>query len=163
MRLIFMGSPEFAVPSLRTTADSGWMAGVITQPARPKGRGQKVALSPIAHECLQMGIEPMMPDSVKTPQFLEEFKRLKPDIGVVVAYGKILPPEIITRVMPHARMPNTETARQVSRCVPHLKKAPSALKTIPIIEETIQGTEQYCFCPLCIRLVNRSMISETGQ
>ena len=96
MRLIFMGSPEFAVPSLRTTADSGWMAGVITQPARPKGRGQKVALSPIAHECLQMGIEPMMPDSVKTPQFLEEFKRLKPDIGVVVAYGKILPPEILT-------------------------------------------------------------------
>jgi len=95
MRIVFMGSPEFAVPSLRAAAGSGEIVGVVTQPARPKGRGRKVALSPIAEECLQMGIEPMMPDSVRTSQFLEEFKRRRPEIGIVVAYGRILPPEML--------------------------------------------------------------------
>jgi len=95
MRIVFMGSPELAVPSLRAAADSGQVAGVITQPARRKGRGQKVTPSPIALECFRTGIEPMMPDSIRTPEFLEEFRRMKPDLGVVVAYGKILPPDIL--------------------------------------------------------------------
>ena len=95
MRIVFMGSPELAVPSLRAVSDIGQVAGVITQPPRRKGRGQKTALSSVALESTRLGIDPMMPDSVRTPEFLKEFSKLEPDIAVVVAYGKILPPELL--------------------------------------------------------------------
>jgi methionyl-tRNA formyltransferase len=95
MRIVFMGSPELAVPSLRAVSETGQVVGVITQPPRQKGRGRKVAPSAVALECSRMGIEPMTPASVKPPEFLAEFRRLEPDIGVVVAYGQILPTEML--------------------------------------------------------------------
>ena len=95
MRLIFMGSPEIAVPSLRAAARTGDLIAVITQPARGKGRGRKVALSPVAEECRRMGIEPMTPSSVRTPEFLDSLRHLQPDLAIVVAYGKILPPRVL--------------------------------------------------------------------
>jgi len=95
MRIVFMGSPELAVPSLRAAGESGELVGVITQPPRRKGRGRKITPSAVALECARMGIEPMIPASVRTQEFLYQFKGLEPDIGVVVAYGKILPPEIL--------------------------------------------------------------------
>jgi methionyl-tRNA formyltransferase len=95
MRIVFMGSPELAVPSLRVVNEVGQIVGVITQPPRRKGRGQKMVLSPVAYECSNMGIDPMIPDSVRTPEFLDRFRQLEPDIAVVVAYGKILPPEML--------------------------------------------------------------------
>lgn len=95
MRIVFMGSPELAVPSLRAAGESGELVGVITQPSRKRGRGRKVAPSPVAVECSGMGIVPLTPVSVRETEFVEEFRHLKPDIGVVVAYGKILPPDIL--------------------------------------------------------------------
>jgi methionyl-tRNA formyltransferase len=95
MRMVFMGSPEFAVLSLRAAAESGQLTGIITQPARGKGRGRKMTLSAVAMESRRMGIEPMMPDTIRTPDFLEQIRKLSPDIVVVVAYGKILPPDVL--------------------------------------------------------------------
>jgi methionyl-tRNA formyltransferase len=95
MRIVFMGSPELAVPSLRAASESGQVVGVITQPPRQKGRGRKVTRSAVALECSLMGIEPMIPASVRTPEFLADFRLLEPDIGIVVAYGKILPAEML--------------------------------------------------------------------
>lgn len=95
MQIVFMGSPELAVPSLHAAGEAGQVIGVITQPPRRKGRGRKMAHSAVSVECSRMGIEPLFPASIKTPEFIEVFKSLKPDIGVVVAYGKILPPQIL--------------------------------------------------------------------
>jgi len=95
MRLIFMGSPEIAVPSLRAAARAGDLIAVVTQPARGKGRGRKVAPSPVAEESRCMGIEPMTPSTVRTPEFLDALHHLQPDLAIVVAYGKILPPWVL--------------------------------------------------------------------
>lgn len=95
MRLVFMGSPDLAVPSLEAAAQSGKLAGVITQPPRKKGRGQRTLPSPVAVRAKQMGITPVTPAEVKSGAFLELFARLKPDLAIVVAYGKILPAAVL--------------------------------------------------------------------
>jgi len=95
MRLIFMGSPQLAVPSLRAVAEAGELAAVITQPPRGKGRGRKVTPSAVALECGRMGIEPATPDSLGTPEFQDWLRELHPDLVVVVAYGKILPSSVL--------------------------------------------------------------------
>lgn len=95
MRLVFMGSPELAVPSLGAASQLGDLAGVVTQPPRGKGRGRKVTPSAVALECERMGIEPTTPDNIRTPEFSAWLRDLRPDLVIVVAYGKILPPSIL--------------------------------------------------------------------
>lgn len=97
MRIIFMGTPDFAVPSLRTLAENGYRpVGVVTGPDRPKGRGQKMSVTPVKAAALELGIETVLqPESVKAPDFAEELRDLKPDVMVVVAF-RILPPEVYT-------------------------------------------------------------------
>jgi methionyl-tRNA formyltransferase len=95
MRLVFMGSPELAVPSLEAVHDVGQLVGVVTQPARKKGRGLQVEPSPVAAHAASMGIDPVTPSSVRSEEFNSYLRDLEPDLVVVVAYGKILPAEVL--------------------------------------------------------------------
>ncbi len=95
LRIIFMGTPDFAVPSLERLAEAGYVPiAVATAPDRPKGRGRKVSPSPVKRAAERLGIGRIMqPDSVKNPGFADEVAGLKPDIIVVVAF-RILPPAV---------------------------------------------------------------------
>lgn len=96
LRIVFMGTPEFAVPSLQALFAEGYdLAAVITQPDRPKGRGQKLAYSPVKEKALELGLEVLQPAKVKAPEFLANLKELRPDLIIVVAFGQILPKELL--------------------------------------------------------------------
>jgi methionyl-tRNA formyltransferase len=91
-----MGTPEFAVPSLEILHQTGYdIVGVVTQPDRPKGRGQKMATSPVKDYALTHGLPLYQPERVKNPEFIQQLRALSPDIIVVVAYGQILPADIL--------------------------------------------------------------------
>ena len=92
MRLLFMGTPEFAVPCLaRLIADGHEITGVFTQPDKPKGRGHKLAPPPVKELALQHNLTVYQPEKLRDGKALEIFHALKPDLAVVVAYGRILP------------------------------------------------------------------------
>ncbi len=96
MRLVFMGTPDFAVPALENLLAAGHtVAGVFCQPDRPKGRGHKLAPPPVKQAALAHGIPVFQPASVKTEESLALLRRLAPACIVVVAYGKILPPAVL--------------------------------------------------------------------
>src|ERR1700732_3968884 len=96
LRLIFMGTPEFAVPTLLKLAAHGHeIAAVYTRAAKPAGRGMKLQLSPVEQEARRLGIAVITPTTLKTPQALEEFRAHEADAAVVVAYGMILPQAIL--------------------------------------------------------------------
>lgn len=92
-----MGTPDFAVPTLEILHKNGYdIVGVVTQPDRPKGRGQKLAASPVKEYALKHGLPLYQPERVKTPDFIVQLRALAPDFIVVVAYGQILSEEILT-------------------------------------------------------------------
>ena len=92
MRVVFMGTPDFAAESLRAVLDAGHeVAGVFTQPDRPKGRGMKLTPCETKQLALERGLTVYQPDSVRTEEALELMRSLAPDVLCVVAYGKILP------------------------------------------------------------------------
>ena len=92
MKILFMGTPEFAVPSLVALVESGEnVIGVVTQPDRPKGRKQILTPPPVKETAEKFKIPIYQPIKIKAPPFLETMKALSPDLAVVVAYGKILP------------------------------------------------------------------------
>jgi len=96
MRLIFMGTPKFAIPSLRRLLESPHkVVAVVTQPDRPVGRGQKVTPGPVKELALERGLPVLQPEKIKGMNFDKELAPYKPDAIVVIAYGKILPPEIL--------------------------------------------------------------------
>lgn len=96
MNIVFMGTPDFALTSLDKLIKKGYIIStVISQPDRPKGRGKKVQPPPVKERALQAGINVQQPERVKDPEFIEALKNLRPDIIIVVAYGQILPEEII--------------------------------------------------------------------
>lgn len=91
MKLIFLGTPVFAVPTLRALVGAGHeMAAVITQPDRPRGRGMKLAPSPVKRTAIDLGLEVMQPEAISSPPAIEEIGILEPEAAVVVAYGRIL-------------------------------------------------------------------------
>jgi methionyl-tRNA formyltransferase len=95
-RILFMGTPEFAVPSLELLVEKAWtIIGVVTQPDRPKGRGQRLIASPVKEAAVRHGLTVHQPEKVRAPEFLEIFRGLAPDMVVLVAFGQILPKEII--------------------------------------------------------------------
>jgi methionyl-tRNA formyltransferase len=97
MRIVFMGTPAFAVPSLEALLKSDdQVVGVVTQPDRPKGRGQELATSPIKEVCLREGIPVLQPAKMKDPVFLDALRAWQPDLIAVAAFGRILPPAILT-------------------------------------------------------------------
>jgi methionyl-tRNA formyltransferase len=96
LRLIFMGTPEFAVPTLLELAAHGHeIAAVYTRAAKPAGRGMKLQATPVEHEARRLGIAVTTPATLKTPEALEEFRSHGADAAVVVAYGMILPQAIL--------------------------------------------------------------------
>ena len=96
-RIVFMGTPEFAVPSLRALLNNGEnVVAVVTQPDRAKGRGRKVMPPPVKELALQAAIPVLQPQSIRGDAFYALLETFTPDIIVLTAYGKILPPEIIT-------------------------------------------------------------------
>lgn len=90
-----MGTPEFAVPSLKETIKSQEVVAVYTQPDRPRGRGKKVTYSPVKECALSNNIQVEQPISLKSNEELERLKKYAPDVIVVVAYGKLLPKDIL--------------------------------------------------------------------
>lgn len=96
MNIVFMGTPEFAVASLQALIDNkNNVVGVYSQPDKPKGRGHKLQYTPVKEVAVESNIKVFQPTTLKTQEALEQFKALKPDLAVVVAYGKILPKEIL--------------------------------------------------------------------
>src|ERR1700704_3935675 len=96
LRLIFMGTPEFAVPTLLELVAHGHeIAAVYSRAAKPAGRGMKLQPSPVEVEARRLGIAVETPRSLKTPDALEEFRAHNADAAVVVAYGMILPQAIL--------------------------------------------------------------------
>ena len=94
--ILFMGTPLFAVPSLKALAEAGCnIVGVVTQPDRPKGRGRKLISPPVKTCALEMGVEVHQPDRVRDQEFLDTFREIAPDMVVLAAFGQILPKEII--------------------------------------------------------------------
>src|SRR5258706_7414505 len=96
LRLIFMGTPEFAVPTLLNLVAHGHeIAAVYTRAAKPAGRGMKLQSSPVEVEARRLGISVLTPSSLKTPEASEEFRAHNAQAAVVVAYGMILPKIIL--------------------------------------------------------------------
>jgi methionyl-tRNA formyltransferase len=95
LRIVFAGTPEFAVPSLRVAASRNEVVAVYTQPDRPAGRGRGLQASKVKLEALQRGIPVLQPESLKSQLSRDALRALKPDLLVVVAYGLLLPQKIL--------------------------------------------------------------------
>ena len=95
MRIVFAGTPDFAVPSLRAVLDRGEVVAVYTQPDRPAGRGRGLQASPVKIEALARGIDVLQPETLRTQVSRDALRALQPDVMVVVAYGLLLPPKIL--------------------------------------------------------------------
>ena len=97
MRIVFMGTPDFAKESLEAVYNAGHeVLAVVTNPDRPKGRGMKLVASPVKEFAMEKKLKIYQPEKVrKNVEFIEEIKKLEPDVICVVAYGKILPQEIL--------------------------------------------------------------------
>jgi methionyl-tRNA formyltransferase len=92
MRVVFMGTPAYAVPTLEALAGAGHeIAAVYAQPPRPAGRGRKLRPAPVAEAAGRLGIGARTPERFRDPAVIEDFAALAPDVAVVVAYGQILP------------------------------------------------------------------------
>jgi len=97
MRVVFMGTPDFAVPSLKALVEAGHdVRAVITQPDRPKGRGKKYTPPPVKEAAQSLELPVLQPAQVKEPEFIEQLRSYSPEVIVVVAYGRILPPAILS-------------------------------------------------------------------
>jgi methionyl-tRNA formyltransferase len=94
MRILFMGTPEFAIPSLKTLLEHGYnVVSVVTAADKPQGRGQKVAPSPVKEFAVERSLPVIQPEQLKDPAFVSAVSNLQPDLIVVVAF-RILPPEV---------------------------------------------------------------------
>ncbi len=96
MKIVFMGTPDFAVPPLEALIDAGHdITAVVTQPDRPKGRGNAMGVSPVKEAAMKAGICVLQPEHARDASFTDEISKLLPDVCVVAAYGQILPPDIL--------------------------------------------------------------------
>ena len=94
-RTVFMGTPEFSLPCLKALAEISDVTAVVTQPDRPKGRGHKLLPSPVKTFALAQKIDVLQPEKVSEPAFMQKIAALTPDLIVVVAFGQILPPQLL--------------------------------------------------------------------
>ncbi len=102
-KIVFMGTPEFAVPSLKKLLSSpDRVVAVVTQPDRPRGRGRRLRPSPVKKVAEQAGIEVLQPERASSPEFIEKIRAYAPDLLVVAAYGQILKQELldVPKIMP---------------------------------------------------------------
>jgi len=96
LSVVFFGTPAFAAPTLQALLDSPHrVVGVVSQPDRPRGRGQKTGIAPVKELALAAGLPVLQPERLKDPGFLDAFVRLGADLGVVAAYGRLIPEVVI--------------------------------------------------------------------
>jgi len=95
MRLVFLGTPLFAVPTLEAVAKAHNVILVVSQPDRPKGRGQELTASPVKQAALRLGLTVYQPERIRRPEAQAHLASLKPEIMVVVGYGQIIPQSVI--------------------------------------------------------------------
>ena len=94
-RLVFMGSPDFALPSLRALAAQYPVVGVVTQPDRASGRGREIKMPPVKTLALELGLPVLQPEKLRQPEALDQLRAWNPDLIVVAAFGQILKPEVL--------------------------------------------------------------------
>ncbi|MGC9469743.1 MAG: methionyl-tRNA formyltransferase [Anaerolineae bacterium] len=94
-RVVFMGTPEFALPTLEMLVEHYTVVGVVTQPDRPAGRGRKLVMSPVKEMALAEGIPVFQPASLRTMEAVEHIRAWSADVAVVAAFGQILPPSVL--------------------------------------------------------------------
>ena len=96
MKIVYMGTPDFAVSPLRSLLNTEYeVAAVVTQPDKPKGRGKALMPTPVKEEALKHGIPVYQPEKVREPGFVEKLRELKPDLIVVAAFGQIIPESVL--------------------------------------------------------------------
>ncbi len=96
MKIVFMGTPDFAVPSLEMLVNEGYeVVAAVTQPDKPKGRGNKLTAPPVKEFAIKNGIQVLQPAKIKTSEFVEQMRELQPDLLITAAYGKILSKELL--------------------------------------------------------------------
>ena len=96
MRIVFMGTPAFAVPVLTALHEAGHeIALVISQPDRPRGRGRKLEPTPVKQKALELGLNVFQPDKIRKPEAIEAVAAAKPELAVVAAFGQILPKAVL--------------------------------------------------------------------
>lgn len=96
MKIIYMGTPDFAVPPLRALAENGYeIAAVITQPDKPKGRGKTLMPTPVKEEAMKHDIPVYQPVKVRDPEFMQILEEIRPDLIVVAAFGQIIPKALL--------------------------------------------------------------------
>jgi methionyl-tRNA formyltransferase len=125
LRLVFFGTPEFAVPTLEALAREHDIALVVAQPDKPAGRGMKLHAPAVAVKAREMGLPLAQPPRIRNDEFLTSIAALKPDAGIVVAYGKILPADLLTIpqhgfINVHASiLPKYRGAAPIQRAIEH--------------------------------------------
>ncbi|HKX19151.1 MAG TPA: methionyl-tRNA formyltransferase [bacterium] len=95
MKIVFFGTPEFAVPALDAVLAVGEVVAVITRADKPRGRGLRVEPPPVARAANEYALEVLQPVSLRDPELLARLRALAPDVGVLVAYGRIVPPDML--------------------------------------------------------------------
>jgi len=96
LKIVYMGTPDFAVPPLQALQENGFQVlAVVTQPDRPKGRGRKLTPPPVKETATAFGIPVIQPETVRSDEFHQRMRQLAPDLFVVVAFGQILPPSLL--------------------------------------------------------------------
>jgi methionyl-tRNA formyltransferase len=96
LRVVVLGTPAFAVPSLRALARTATIVAVVTQPDRPAGRGQRLVPPPVAEAARALGLTVLQPETLRDPTVQGEIASLRPDLLVAVAYGRLIPPAVLT-------------------------------------------------------------------
>ena len=102
-RVVFMGTPSFAVPCLQALVETHQVVGVVTQPDRPAGRGRKLVASPVKEAALGWGIDVFQPESLRHPEAVERLARWRPEVTVVAAFGQILSAQVLD-LPPHGSL-----------------------------------------------------------
>ena len=103
LRIAFFGTPSFAVPSLDALlASEHDVVGVVTQPDRPRGRGQQITEAPVTQRARVAGVPILQPTRLKDAEFLDAFRLWNADLGVVAAYGRLLP-QVLLDIPPRGR------------------------------------------------------------
>lgn len=96
MRIVFMGTPDFSVPTLEALVEAGHeVVGVVTQPDKPKGRGKAVLMTPVKEKAIELSIPVYQPVKAREESFIETLREINPDVCVVIAFGQILPKAIL--------------------------------------------------------------------
>ena len=129
MRIVFFGTPDFAVPSLEGLIAEHTVVGVVTQPDRPRGRGQRVTDSPVKAVARAHDLPVLQPTRLRDPDTIAALSDLSPDLGVVAAYGKLIPGEMLQ--LPQHGMINV-----------HASLLPKYRGAAPVHRAVINGDEE---------------------